>query len=123
MRVFREVRSVPTGRLGIGSGLADAGGTFAAAGPELAGCVGSRCAVPPGLGALLELLFAGLQARTVQERVPSRKVLRLTSKPIPRYSRLIARHLSVVPQLANEFATSTPRCRQPQQLHSLPNSD
>ncbi len=40
-------------------------GTLAAPGTELAGWVGSRCVVPAGLGALLELLFAGIQARTV----------------------------------------------------------
>jgi hypothetical protein len=94
---------VPTGRLGIGSGSADAAGTLAAPGTELAGWVGSRCIGPAGLGALLELLSAGLQARTVQERVPSRKVLRLTSNPIPRTLALDRRHLSVVPQLASEL--------------------
>ena len=74
---------MPTSRLGIGSGAADPAGTLAAVGTELAGGVGSR-GVAAGLGALLEVLFAGLQAMTVQERVPSRKVLRLTSNPIPR---------------------------------------
>ena len=83
MRVFREVRSVPTGRLGIGFGAADPAGTLAAVGTELAGGVDSR-GVAAGFGALVELVFAGLQAMTVHERVPSRKVLRLTSNPIPR---------------------------------------
>ena len=83
MRVFRDARSVPTSRLGIESGAADPGGTLAAVGTELAGGVGSR-GVTAGFGALLELLVAGLQPRTVHERVPSRKVLRLTSNPIPR---------------------------------------
>ena len=74
---------MPAGRRGTGLGFVDAGGTLGGPGAELAGCVGSGC-VPAELGALLELLFAGLQATTVQERVPSRKVLRLTSNPIPR---------------------------------------
>jgi hypothetical protein len=74
---------VPTGRLGIGSGAADPAGTLAAVGTELAGGVGPR-GVAAGFGALLEVLFAGLHAMTVQERVPSRNVLRLTSNPIPR---------------------------------------
>jgi hypothetical protein len=74
---------VPTGRLGTGSGVADPAGTLAAAGTLLAGGVGSR-RVAAGFGALLKVLLAGLQAMTVQERVPSRKVLRLTSNPIPR---------------------------------------
>lgn len=92
---------MPTVRLGTGSGSADTAGTLAAPGTELTGCVGSRCVVPAGLGAPLELLFTGLQARTVQERVPSRKVLRLTSNPIPRTLALDRRHLSVVTQLAS----------------------
>ena len=111
MRVFREVGSVSTGRLGTGSGSADAAGTLPAPGTELAGCVCSRWVVPAGLGALLKLLFAGLQAMTVHERVPSRKVLRLTSNPIPRTLALDRRHLSVVPHLASEKASFTPRCR------------
>ena len=59
---------------------------------ELAGGVGSGCAVAAGLGAPPERLSAGLQARTLQETVASRKVLRLTSNPIPEYSYLIASH-------------------------------
>lgn len=90
MRAFREVASLPVGRLGAESGSADAAGSVAPPGVELAGCVGSTGVVPAGLGALLELLFAGPQATTVHERVPSRRVLRLTSNPISRYSRSIA---------------------------------
>jgi hypothetical protein len=56
-------------------------------GTELAGGVGSGCTVGSRLGPLLGGLFAGLQAvRATQETVPSRKVLRLTSNPIPEYS-------------------------------------
>ena len=54
------------------------------AGPELARGVGSRCVVPAGLGALLELLFAGPQATTVHDRVASSNVLRVTPNPNPR---------------------------------------
>jgi hypothetical protein len=67
------VKAVPVGRL--------------VAAAELAGGTGSGCAVEARLGALLGNLFAGLQAvRATQETVPSRKVLRLTSNPIPEYS-------------------------------------
>ena len=82
-RVFREVRPVSTGGLGVGCGSADDSGTRAAGGTELAESVGSGCTVAAGLGAPPERLSAGLQARTVQETVASRKVLRLTSNPIP----------------------------------------
>jgi hypothetical protein len=84
MRLFREMYSVPACRLGLGSGLVDAAGTLAEAGAELAGGVAPRRAVASGLGAPLGVLSAGLHAKTVQERVPSRRVLRLTSNPIPR---------------------------------------
>jgi hypothetical protein len=84
MMVFREVVPLPTDWLGMGSGSADAAGTLGEADTGLAGGVGSGCTVPAGLGAVLELVFGGLQPRTVHERVPSRKVLRLTSNPIPR---------------------------------------
>ena len=77
------MRPVSTGRLGVGCGSADASGTRAAEGTELAESVGSGCTAA-GLGAPPERLSAGLQARTVQETVASRKVLRLTSNPIPR---------------------------------------
>jgi hypothetical protein len=76
--------SVPTCRPGLGSGSADAAGTLAEAGAELAAGVAPRRAVASGLGALVGVLLAGLHAKTVHERVPSRKVLRLTSNPIPR---------------------------------------
>ena len=76
--------SVPACRLGLGSGLVDAAGTLAEAGAELAGGVAPRRAVASGLGTPVGVLSAGLQAKTVHERVPSRKVLRLTSNPIPR---------------------------------------
>jgi hypothetical protein len=84
MSLFREMYSVPACRLGLGSGLVDAAGTLAEAGAELAGGVAPRRAVASGLGAPLGALSAGLHAKTVQERVPSRRVLRLTSNPIPR---------------------------------------
>lgn len=87
MMVFRDSGPLPTDRLGIGFGSADAAGTLAEADTEPAGDVGSRGAVPPGLAALLELVFGALQPRTVHERVPSSKVLRLTSTPIPRFTR------------------------------------
>ena len=76
--------SVPACRLGLGSGLVDAAGTLAEAGAELAGGVAPRRAVASGLGTPVGVLSAGLHAKTVHERVPSRKVLRLTSNPIPR---------------------------------------
>ena len=76
--------SVPACLLGLGFGLVDAAGTFAEAGAELAGGVAPRRAVASGLGTPVGVLSAGLHAKTVQERVPSRKVLRLTSNPIPR---------------------------------------
>ena len=82
-RVFREVRPVSAGGLGVGCGSADDSGTRAAGGTELAESVGSGCTVAARLGAPPERLSAGLQARTVQETVASRKVLRLTSNPIP----------------------------------------
>jgi hypothetical protein len=84
MMVFREVGPLPTDWLGIGSASGDAEGLLGEADTELAGRVGPRRTVPSGLGALLELVFGGLQPRRVHERVPSRKVLRLTSNPIPR---------------------------------------
>ncbi|HTF39986.1 MAG TPA: hypothetical protein VK754_05255 [Propionibacteriaceae bacterium] len=84
MRLFREMYSVPACLLGLGFGLVDAAGTFAEAGAELAGGVAPRRAVASGLGTPVGVLSAGLHAKTVQERVPSRKVLRLTSNPIPR---------------------------------------
>jgi hypothetical protein len=87
MIVFRDGGALPTDWLGIGSGSADAAGTLGEADTELAGGVGSGGAVPPGLGALVELVFGGLQPKTVHERDPSRKVLRLTSTPIPRFIR------------------------------------
>jgi hypothetical protein len=87
MMVFRDGGALPTDWLGVGSGSADAAGTLAEAETEPAGDVGSRGAVLPGLAALLELMFGALQPRTVHERVPSRKVLRLTSTPIPRFTR------------------------------------
>ncbi len=43
IRALREVRSVPTGPLGVGSGATDTAGTLAGAGTELTGGVGSRC--------------------------------------------------------------------------------
>ena len=76
--------SVPACRLGLGSGLVDAAGTLTEAGAELVGGVAPRRAVASGLGTPVEVLSAGLHAKTVHERVPSRKVLRLTSNPIPR---------------------------------------
>jgi hypothetical protein len=82
MMVLREMAPLPTDGLGSGSG--DAAGTLGEIDTELAGGVGSRSTVSAGLGALLGLVFGGLQPRTVHERVPSRKVLRLTSNPIPR---------------------------------------
>lgn len=84
MIALREVGPFPTEWLGTGSGSADAARTLGEADTELAGGVGSRCTLPPGLGALRELVFGGLQPMTVHEMVPSRKVLRLTSNPIPR---------------------------------------
>jgi hypothetical protein len=87
MMVLRDLSPSPTDRLGIGSGSTDAAGTLGEADTELAGGVGSGRAVLPGLGALVELVFGGLQPKTVHERVPSRKVLRLTSTPIPRFIR------------------------------------
>ena len=80
MRVFREVRWVPARRRGNGSGSADA----AAEGTELAEGVAALRSVASEFGELRGVLLAGLHARTVQERVPSRKALRLTSNPIPR---------------------------------------
>ena len=68
MIAFREARSLST--VGFGTRLARG--------------IGLICTVGEGLGALLELLFDGLQARTVNDRVASRKVLRVTSKPFPR---------------------------------------
>ena len=77
---------MPAGGPGCESGFADDAGTFAGLGGELTVGVVERCTVGVGLGALLELFFAGLQASTVQESVPSRRVLRLTSKPLsPEY--------------------------------------
>jgi hypothetical protein len=80
MTAFREAASVRTVRLGCGSGSADDAGTFAGVGAELTRGVVSSC-TGVAFGPLLELLCPGLQPRTVQERVPSRRVLRLTSKP------------------------------------------
>ena len=59
-------------RLGVESGLGDADG-----GESLA-ATGTELAVGAGSGR------AGLQPTTAYETVPSRKVLRLTSNPIPR---------------------------------------
>ena len=56
---------------------------FPAEGTELAGGVASLRTVAAGFGALRGVLLAGLHARTVHERVPSRKALRFTSKPNP----------------------------------------
>jgi hypothetical protein len=66
-------------RLGCGSDSADDAGTFAGVDADLMRGVVSSAGV--ALGALLELLSPELQPTTVKERVPSRRVLRLTSKP------------------------------------------
>jgi hypothetical protein len=108
--VFREAKSVPVRRLGIGSGSADAAGVFAAADTELAGGAALRRAVASGLGARLGVLSVGLHAMTVHERVPSRKVLRLTSNPIPR---LLVLDRPGSSQCFPRIATSMQRCRQP----------
>ena len=84
MRVLREVTSAPARRLGSGSGSSGAAEVVAVADTELAGDAARLRAVACGFGALLRLLLVGLHARTVHERVPSTKVLRLTSNPIPR---------------------------------------
>ena len=73
------MRSVPPGRLALGSGSADAVRFLSVADPELAGCAGADCSVAAELGALPERLAAGVQATTAQETVASRNVLRLTS--------------------------------------------
>ncbi len=101
--VLREAKSVSVRRLGIGSGSADDADVFAAADTELAGGVASRRAVASGLGARLGVLLVGLHAKTVQERVPSRKVLRLTSNPIPRLLVLDRPGSQCFPQLASEL--------------------
>jgi len=75
---------VPARRRGNGSGSADAAAVFAAEGTELAEGVAALRGVASEFGELRGVLLAGLHARTVQERVPSRKALRLTSNPIPR---------------------------------------
>ena len=83
IRAFLDVRSVPAGRVGPGARSAEAVASLVAA-AELAGGVGSGCAVAAGSGAPPERLSAGLQARTVQETVASRESPALDVQPDPR---------------------------------------